>query len=174
MTDVVWTAERIEQMRKLYDAGLSCSQIAAELACGATRNAVIGKIHRLEWTPRGNKMGKRAPVVRPRRTQRAPNIVAKRETAQERRARGPSLPSFPVELPADIQREMPGYQAPRLIPFLDAEPDDCRFICTVSGEPPLICGCPKIIVQSKRGPVKAPYCRFHYGKTHQVNMEQVA
>ena len=85
MTDVEWTAERIDAMKILYDAGLSASQIATELNCGATRNAVIGKVHRLGWTRRGKQKPKQT-TQRPRRTQRAPNIMAKRETAQERRA----------------------------------------------------------------------------------------
>lgn len=42
-----WTDERVEQLRKLWLDGLSASQIAAELANGITRNAVIGKVHRL-------------------------------------------------------------------------------------------------------------------------------
>ena len=44
-----WTAERIEQLRNGVTSGLSCSQIAAEI--GVTRNAVIGKIHRLGLSP---------------------------------------------------------------------------------------------------------------------------
>ena len=42
-----WTDERVEQLRKLWLDGKSASQIAAELANGITRNAVIGKVHRL-------------------------------------------------------------------------------------------------------------------------------
>ncbi|MCB1451887.1 MAG: GcrA family cell cycle regulator [Nitratireductor sp.] len=41
-----WTDERVELLRKLWMDGLSASQIAAELG-GVTRNAVIGKVHRL-------------------------------------------------------------------------------------------------------------------------------
>lgn len=41
-----WTEDRIEKLRKLWDKGLSASQIAAELG-EVTRNAVIGKAHRL-------------------------------------------------------------------------------------------------------------------------------
>ena len=41
-----WTDERVEQLRKLWNDGLSASQIAGELG-GITRNAVIGKVHRL-------------------------------------------------------------------------------------------------------------------------------
>ncbi len=44
-----WTPERIEQLRNCVSSGLSCSQIAAEI--GVTRNAVIGKIHRLGLAP---------------------------------------------------------------------------------------------------------------------------
>ncbi|RMB00593.1 GcrA family cell cycle regulator [Eilatimonas milleporae] len=44
---MAWTDERIEQLKKLWDEGLSASQIAKELGEGVTRNAVIGKAHRL-------------------------------------------------------------------------------------------------------------------------------
>jgi len=42
-----WTDERIETLRKLWLAGSSASQIAKQLSNGMTRNAVIGKVHRL-------------------------------------------------------------------------------------------------------------------------------
>jgi GcrA cell cycle regulator len=44
-----WNPERVAQLRNFVGAGLTCSQIAAEI--GVTRNAVIGKIHRLGLGP---------------------------------------------------------------------------------------------------------------------------
>ena len=41
-----WTDERVEQLKKMWGEGPSASQIAKELG-GVTRNAVIGKVHRL-------------------------------------------------------------------------------------------------------------------------------
>ena len=41
-----WTKERNEKLRELWKTGLSCSKIAAKMG-GITRNAVIGKAHRL-------------------------------------------------------------------------------------------------------------------------------
>ena len=41
-----WTDERVEQLKALWTEGLSASQIARVLG-GVTRNAVIGKVHRL-------------------------------------------------------------------------------------------------------------------------------
>jgi GcrA cell cycle regulator len=49
MSGATWTTERIEQLRHCVVTGLTCSQIAAEI--GVTRNAVIGKIHRLGLSP---------------------------------------------------------------------------------------------------------------------------
>ena len=43
---ISWTDERVELLKKLWSEGLSASQIAGELG-GVTRNAVIGKVHRL-------------------------------------------------------------------------------------------------------------------------------
>ena len=42
-----WTDERVERLGKLWMEGRSASQIATELGNGVSRNAVIGKIHRL-------------------------------------------------------------------------------------------------------------------------------
>jgi GcrA cell cycle regulator len=40
-----WPPERVERLKSLFGAGLSCSRIANEI--GVTRNAVIGKVNRL-------------------------------------------------------------------------------------------------------------------------------
>jgi len=57
-----WSDERVELLRKLWSDGLSASQVAAELGPGITRNAVIGKIHRLGLAERA----KTATSARPR------------------------------------------------------------------------------------------------------------
>ncbi|PIE08450.1 MAG: GcrA cell cycle regulator [Rhodobacterales bacterium] len=41
-----WTEERVETLKRMWAEGQSASQIAKELG-GVTRNAVIGKVHRL-------------------------------------------------------------------------------------------------------------------------------
>ena len=43
---MAWTDDRVEILKKLWAEGLSASQIARELG-DVTRNAVIGKVHRL-------------------------------------------------------------------------------------------------------------------------------
>ena len=42
-----WTDERVELLRQLWLDGKSASQISTQLGHGVTRNAVIGKVHRL-------------------------------------------------------------------------------------------------------------------------------
>ena len=49
---MAWTPERVETLKAMWSAGQSASQIALELG-GITRNAVIGKIHRLGLSNRG-------------------------------------------------------------------------------------------------------------------------
>src|SRR5438309_6416096 len=63
-----WTDERVERLKKLWSDGLSASQIAGELG-GITRNAVIGKVHRLGLSGRAKSSSSAA--ARPRKT-RAP------------------------------------------------------------------------------------------------------
>ena len=61
---MMWTDERVELLKKLWTDGLSASQIAAELG-GITRNAVIGKVHRLGLSGRAKSPTSAAP--RPRK-----------------------------------------------------------------------------------------------------------
>jgi GcrA cell cycle regulator len=58
-----WTEERVELLKKLWMEGFSASQIASELGDGVTRNAVIGKVHRLKLSGRA-KPASTAPRVR--------------------------------------------------------------------------------------------------------------
>ncbi len=66
---MTWTDERVEQLKKLWNEGLSASQIATILG-GVTRNAVIGKVHRLGLSGRSKPVRSSRP--RPRKP-RSPN-----------------------------------------------------------------------------------------------------
>jgi GcrA cell cycle regulator len=75
-----WTDERVELLTKLWADGLSASQIATELG-GVTRNAVIGKVHRLGLSGRVKSTSSQPKPRRPRapshpmRTSRAPRTI---------------------------------------------------------------------------------------------------
>ena len=74
---MAWTDERVELLKKLWSEGLSASQIAGRLG-GVTRNAVIGKVHRLGLS--GRATSSRSSVPRPRRNHtprqsRAPSLT---------------------------------------------------------------------------------------------------
>lgn len=62
-----WTDERVELLKKMWNEGQSASAIAKELG-GVTRNAVIGKVHRLGLSNRaGAAPAAEAPVAEPPR-----------------------------------------------------------------------------------------------------------
>ncbi|WP_068080680.1 GcrA family cell cycle regulator [Polycladidibacter stylochi] len=69
-----WTAERVELLTKLWAEGLSASQIAAELG-NVTRNAVIGKVHRLGLSGRA-KSGGSGGAAKARKQAPAPTPAA--------------------------------------------------------------------------------------------------
>ena len=59
---MTWTDERVELLKKLWADGLSASQIAGELG-GITRNAVIGKAHRLRLGSRASPIQRSKPPM---------------------------------------------------------------------------------------------------------------
>jgi GcrA cell cycle regulator len=48
--DVTWTPERVDLLTQLWDLGLPAAEIGRRL--GLTKNAVIGKVHRIALSPR--------------------------------------------------------------------------------------------------------------------------
>jgi len=63
-----WTDERVETLKRMWNEGQSASQIAKELG-GVTRNAVIGKVHRLGLS---NRIGSAPQPAGPATTARSP------------------------------------------------------------------------------------------------------
>ena len=109
MTTASWTEDRVGALKKLWLEGQSASQIAKQLGGGVTRNAVIGKVHRLGLS------GRAAPS-QPART------AATFRTARPRPAAAtpaPAQPSAPRRLEA-VQPKLvqPAAPAPAPIPDL--------------------------------------------------------
>ncbi len=111
-----WTDERIEQLRQMWERGMTASQIAEELG-GVSRNAVIGKAHRLGLQARPSPVkatdasAKPAGTAQPRK---AP-APAKQDASpsEEPRAARPAVkaPAAPVEpKPAAPQAAAPASQ----------------------------------------------------------------
>jgi GcrA cell cycle regulator len=90
-----WTDERVETLKRMWAEGQSASQIAKELG-GVTRNAVIGKVHRLGLS---NRAGEGASVEEAE----APVATAKPEPKAEpapRPAPAAAAPKPAAERPA--------------------------------------------------------------------------
>ncbi|MFC3071130.1 cell cycle sigma 70 cofactor GcrA [Phenylobacterium soli] len=137
-----WTDERVELLKKLWQEGLSASQIAKQLG-GVTRNAVIGKVHRLGLS------GRAAPSKPARTVFKAP-----------RPARPAAAPSAPRRLaePATLA------PAPSPVRYVDEEPGTATVLTLGAhmckwpiGDPALdnftFCG--------RRTDETGPYCHEH-------------
>ncbi len=82
---MAWTEDRVEILTKLWADGLSASQIAKQLG-GVTRNAVIGKVHRLGLS------GRAKPSNPAKKAARKPTAPRARTSA---RTKTPSAPRAP-------------------------------------------------------------------------------
>ncbi len=95
-----WTDERVETLKKMWSEGQSASQIAKELG-GVTRNAVIGKVHRLGLS---NRAG--AAPAKPAKEKEKPAAEtkaaapAKEESAIQTAPERPTTPARRQIIPA--------------------------------------------------------------------------
>jgi GcrA cell cycle regulator len=103
-----WTEERIERLKKMWAAGSTASQIAEDLG-GVSRNAVIGKAHRLglEQRPSPVKPGEekakkptkataaKAPPPAPKAESAAPSAKAKDPAAAPKDVASAQMPPAP-------------------------------------------------------------------------------
>ena len=87
---MAWTDERVDKLKALWKKGLSASQIATELGENITRNAVIGKAHRLGLSSRPS------PVKKP--AQAKPRKVPVKKAAPA----APALAPDPFDKPEKI------------------------------------------------------------------------
>lgn len=97
-----WTDDRVETLKRMWSEGQSASAIAKELG-GVTRNAVIGKVHRLGLSNRTEEPDAAAPAPAP-----APEPVAREKPAAPRAVPQPAtapLRPEPAPEPVAVQPE---------------------------------------------------------------------
>jgi GcrA cell cycle regulator len=111
-----WNDERVTLLKKLWSEGHSASQIAKQLG-GVTRNAVIGKVHRLGLSGRATPS---RPVKRPPRLARPKPRFLADGTAIAAAAPAPAAPSVPAP-PLAIER-VPQVAALPPLPLADGTP----------------------------------------------------
>lgn len=91
-----WTDERVELLKKMWTEGQSASQIAKELG-GVTRNAVIGKVHRLGLSNRAGAASSPAPEKKSAKTDTAASKrTAPKSSAQEKVVEVTAAPRKPI------------------------------------------------------------------------------
>ena len=129
-----WTAERVELLKIHFAAGLSCREIADDI--GVSRNAVIGKLSRLNLTRE-----KAGNARRPART----------DVANQPRPR--SVPRLQYRLLQAAANDEPIHNAHRCS-LLDLSDERCRWPISTPGAADFcFCGNP---------PIKGlPYCAGH-------------
>ena len=96
-----WTEDRVGALKKLWLEGQSASQIAKQLGGGVTRNAVIGKVHRLGLSGRAAPSQPARATFRPSRPRpaapptQAPSAPRRIEAVQAR----PAAAQVPAPMP---------------------------------------------------------------------------
>jgi GcrA cell cycle regulator len=109
-----WTDERIDQLRQMWERGMTASQIAEELG-GVSRNAVIGKAHRLGLQARPSPVKATDPSGKAATRKPAASTTSSSASAGEVPAVAPRV-AKPKEKPAtpvaEVKAATPAPQAP--------------------------------------------------------------
>ncbi len=107
-----WTEDRVGVLKKLWLDGLSASQIAKQLGGGVTRNAVIGKVHRLGLSGRAAPSQPQRPV-----------------TFKPARPARPAVPAAAAApQPGAIVRRPTEPQPPQIVRFRDEAPGSATVL----------------------------------------------
>lgn len=107
---MAWTDERIDQLKSLWEKGLTASQIADDLG-GVSRNAVIGKAHRLGLKSRPSPVKSadaKAPAKKPAPAAKAPPAKpapARKATPEPVPAPRAAEPATPARAPSSVQSQ---------------------------------------------------------------------
>ncbi len=151
-----WTDERVERLKKLWTDGLSASQIAAELG-GVTRNAVIGKVHRLGLSGRAKSPSSSTP--RPRKVRSGGHML--RVSRPSIRGNTALAYDYDVE-PEPELIEIPVEQRKTL---LQLNEHTCRWPI---GDP----GSPEFFFCGGETVNELPYCSYHSRVAYQPANER--
>ena len=144
-----WTDERVELLKKLWADGLSASQIAAQLG-GVTRNAVIGKVHRLSLSGRA-KPASSGP--RPRKPRVASHRPTRSYIAGNTALKTHAVPA-PRRLPAPVPIEDIVVPIMLRVPLMALTDQMCKWpIGDPGAEDFCFCG--------HKNFNSLPYCEYH-------------
>jgi GcrA cell cycle regulator len=150
-----WTDERVETLKKLWGEGLSASQIATEIGGGITRNAVIGKVHRLGLSGRGK--AKAPPPARPKaKAVPAPSAPAPAPRPAAIVAPPPAalaIEAAPEPAPVAVADEV-GLPLSERVTIMDLRESMCRW---PMGDPTK----PEFRFCGARSVTGLPYCSHH-------------
>lgn len=138
-----WTDERIATLKKMWKEGKSAADIAKTLGKGVTRNAVIGKAHRMGLSGRPSPIKKPPAPAKKEPVKKAVAVAPKAAAPAARKATAapkPSAPAAPAREPvpprAPIKEVFPADGGVGLIdltermckwPFGDPREDDFTF-----------------------------------------------
>jgi len=146
-----WTDERVELLKRLWSEGLSASQIAAQLG-GVTRNAVIGKVHRLSLSGRA-KPASNSP--RPRKPRSAsPQRAGTRHYVAGNTALKTHVQPAPRRVPAPVPIEDIVVPISRRVSLLELNDTMCKW---PEGDP----GSESFCFCGHNSFNNLPYCEYH-------------
>jgi GcrA cell cycle regulator len=160
-----WTDERVELLKKLWMDGLSASQIAAELGGGVTRNAVIGKVHRLGLSGRAKTVASTTPRQRKPRAPSHPSAGMFR--VQGATAIAVEADLVPEAAPVAAVAPRPALQAVSCerVTIMDLRECMCRWPIGDPGREDFrFCG-----TRSESG---QPYCTYHARMAYQPTVDR--
>jgi len=159
-----WTDERVELLRQHWTEGKSASQIAGLLGHGLTRNAIIGKVHRLGLAGRA-KAPSSSSAPRPRQAPAQQRTHAPRPAPQQRMVHGANalaVARAPVE---EEQAELESVVLPMSlrVTIVELRESMCRWPLGDPTSPDFrYCGSP-----SQDGPYCAHHNRVAYQPAHE-------
>jgi len=125
---MAWTDERVSVLKKMWGDGKTAAEIAKELGEGVTRNAVIGKAHRLKLSGRASPIqaSKKTVKVAKEQSNAKPRVKAKAVETLEKPKPAPKRAVTSVNAPSKQDVEIIKNKGQRL-PLSELSERMCRW-----------------------------------------------
>ncbi|MBR5598873.1 MAG: global cell cycle regulator GcrA-like protein [Alphaproteobacteria bacterium] len=123
---MIWTDEAVEELKKMWDKGMTTGQIAKVL--NVTKNSIIGKVHRLCLTARPSPIKKSsASSQTPKTTEKKTEVTKEKNKTKETKPKTKTTAKVKLAVTEEVKTQPAPVIEETNIPLVKLDNHTCRW-----------------------------------------------